>query len=187
MSNIPIEVSARHIHLTAADWATISALPEPTVARQISQPPQFVGNERFTIAGPAGDMHDVAFVGPFRAYTQVELSLTDARRLGLQPPLRMSGQLTDAAMISIAGPRGSISVPAAVIQQRHIHCNAAEAAELGVVDQQEVSVVISSSRGGRLDHVMVRIDPTFRLTLHLDTDEANALGIDAASYATLAV
>ncbi|MBI5467003.1 MAG: hypothetical protein HY975_02195 [Candidatus Kerfeldbacteria bacterium] len=177
MTTIPIEVSARHIHLTAADWRTLFGGGGPTVARPISQVPQFVASERVTLQGPKGVIERVAIVGPFRDYTQVELAQTDALRLGVAAPLAESGHLEQAAPIDIIGPRGRMTRSAAILQQRHIHAGPAEAAAHGLHPDDLVTVTVSGPRGGQMHQVLVRVDPSFQWQLHVDTDEANAFGI----------
>lgn len=178
---IPLEISARHVHLTDADWRELFGLTQPSIARTISQPPQFLAAERVKISGPAGDIDQVAIVGPLRSYTQAELSMTDARRLGIKPPLADSGQLDQAATITIHGTVGRISRPAAIIQRRHIHASPNHAAAAGLHDRQVVQVRIVGARGGVFDQVLVRIDPAFTWQMHIDTDEANSFGLDPAA------
>ncbi len=177
MITIPIEISARHVHLTAEHWRRLFGTDAPTPAKTLSQPLQFIAVERVTLAGPKGEIAKVGIVGPLRAHSQVELATTDALRLGLHPPLSASGRLEEATDITISGPRGSVTLPAAIIPQRHIHANPTEAAEHGLTDRQVVSVTVSGQRGGVMANVLVRVHPDFRLAMHVDTDEANAFGL----------
>lgn len=156
-----------------------------TIEHQISQKPQFVAGQRVILRGPKGEISKVAIVGPFRDYTQAELAMTDARRLGITPPLSDSGKLDLAAAITIVGTTGEIVRPAAIIQQRHLHMNPDTAALLNVHDRQVISLQISGPRGARLDNVLVRVHPSFSLCLHLDTDEANACGVVAGMTAEI--
>lgn len=183
MISIPIEISARHVHLKSEDWATLFGADEPTRQRDISQPPQFVAAQRVTIRGPKGEIGDVAVVGPFRTYTQVELSATDARRLGLEAPLSDSGRLFGASDVTLVGPAGRLTVRAAMIQRRHIHASPDDLEKYGLKAGQLVSVTILGERGGRLDHVAVKTHASYRWMLHLDTDEGNALGAKTGMYA----
>jgi putative phosphotransacetylase len=182
---IPIEISARHIHLNAEDWNTLFSTPHPTVSKLISQRPQFLAIERADLIGPKKTIVGVGIVGPLRDNTQVELSASDARMLGLSTPLVVSGHIQNAAQITIRGPKGQITVPAAITPKRHIHASLDEADQAGLRDGDEVSIEIAGERGGRLDHVAVRTHPTFTWRVHLDTDEANALGIVSGSEATI--
>ncbi len=175
--SIPVEISARHVHLTEAHWIELFGQEKISSGHLLSQPPQFVASQRIILRGPKGDIDQVAIVGPFRDYTQAELAMTDARRLGLTPPLSDSGKLEHAAHITIVGPAGEIRVPAAIIQKRHLHISPELALANGVQNQQKISLLISGPRGARLDHVLVRTGEDFTLQLHLDTDEANACGI----------
>lgn len=178
---VPIEISARHAHLAAEDWVKLFSTDGPTVKRSISQPPQFIAAERLTIVGPSGQFDQVGIIGPLRPHTQVELALTDARKLGLKPPLSDSGQLAEASQITLTSPTGSIQSAAAIIQRRHIHANPADAKKYGLHDGQEVSVKINSPRGGMFDHVLVRVHANFVWRMHIDTDEGNALGVGPAT------
>lgn len=185
MTTIPVEVSARHVHLTAADWQTLFGPAAPTVDRPISQPPQFVAVERVTLRGPKGEIERVAIVGPFRDYTQVELAMTDALRLGVPVTLAESGHLAQAATVDIIGPRGRLQRAAAILAQRHIHAGPDAAVAHGLHSGDVVAVTIAGSRGGVLRNVVVRVDPAFQWQLHVDTDEANAFGIGPTTVAHL--
>lgn len=185
MITVPIEVSARHVHLTAAHWRRLFGGDRPTVAKTISQAPQFVAVERVTLSGPAGEIQNVGVVGPLRPYAQVELAKTDALRLGIDPPLTDSGHLEGAVDITITGLRGSVTVPAAILQQRHIHVSPAEAAEHGLTDRQIVSVAVDGHRGGVMNNVLVRVHPDYRFAMHVDTDEANAFGLEPGAVGVL--
>lgn len=185
MPPIPIEVSARHVHLTADDWRALFGAADMVPAHQLSQHPQFVAQQRVRLRGPKGEIPEVAIVGPARPYTQVELAMTDARRLGLRPPLSDSGALSQAATLTIVGDQGEVERPAAIVQQRHLHINPAEAAQSGLNDRQFITVRIGGPRGARLDQVLVRIHPSFSRQLHLDTDEGNACGVTPGMTAEL--
>lgn len=176
MASIPIEISARHIHLTKEDWAALFGDEEIAVDHEISQPGQFSAAQRVQLSGPKHAFKSVAVVGPFRSYTQVELSMTDTRVLGVAAPLVDSGSVEGAAMITIVGTKGEIERAAAIVPKRHIHISPAEAETVGVKEKQIVSVGISGTRSAQLDNVLVRVHPDFVGRLHLDTDEGNACG-----------
>lgn len=184
-NTIPIEVSARHVHLTEKDWTALFGSAPMTVERPISQRPQFSTKERVTLRGPKGELPNVAIVGPHRRYTQVELAQADAHRLGVTPPLRDSGSLAGAVPLTIVGPVGEVTRDCAIVQQRHLHLNAEDAKELGLSDRQTVSVDITGPRGARLGGVLVRVHPEFVARLHLDTDEGNACGVQSGMSATV--
>lgn len=185
MSTIPVEISVRHAHLSSTDWQTLFGPSTIENERSISQRPQFVAKQRVTLIGPKGSMENVAIVGPLRNYSQVELAVTDAFQLGISPPLSESGQLEDAVAVTLVGAAGRVIVPVAIVQRRHIHASPDEAAKFSLVHGQSVSVRISGPRGGVLDNVVIRVDPTFTWRLHLDTDEANALGIHPQDHAEI--
>ena len=172
-----VETSARHVHLTAAD---LEALFGPgaslTHKKDLSQPGQFACEERVTLIGPKKSIPNVIILGPERSATQVELSFTDARTLGLTPPVRESGDLRGSAPCKIVGPAGEIEIQeGAIIAKRHIHMTPADAERFGVRDKQIVRVRLDGEgRSTVYGDVVVRVSPKFALAMHIDTDEANA-------------
>lgn len=185
MATVPIEVSARHIHITKEDWDTLFGNSEIVVDHPISQPHQYVATERVVLRGPKGEYKNVGVVGPFRPYTQVELSATEARQLGVAPPVTDSGHLDRAASVTIVGPKGELVRNAAILQQRHLHCRPQDAKQHGYKDGQLISVMVPGPRGTRLDNVIVRVSTDYAFRLHLDTDEGNALGVAPGMVAEL--
>lgn len=185
MPTIPIEVSARHVHLTREDWDVLFGSATMTNHRTLSQRPNFSAVQRVALRGPKGELKNVAIVGPTRSYTQVELAMTDARSLGITPPLRDSGSLAHAASITIIGPHGEVTRAAAIVQQRHLHLNPNEATALDLRDHQAIKLRVSGPRGGMLENVLVRVHADFSGRVHLDTDEGNAFGITAGMTAEL--
>ena len=185
-----IAVSARHAHLSAATLRQLfGADYELHVRRWLSQIGQFSAEETVSLVGPRGQLDHVRLMGPPRAHDQVELSRTDEIALGIQAPLRVSGDLSGTPGVRVVGPAGSVTLPDGVITaRRHIHMSPEDAQSLGVRDRQTVSVRIDSNgRDLTFDDVMVRIAPDFRLELHLDTDEANAAGVTDGDHAQLIV
>ena len=172
-----VETSARHVHLTAAD---LEALFGPgaslTHKKDLSQPGQFACEERVTLIGPKKSIPNVIILGPERSATQVELSFTDARTLGLTPPVREIGDLSGSAPCKIVGPAGEIEIQeGAIIAKRHIHMTPADAERFGVRDKQIVRVRLDGEgRSTVYGDVVVRVSPKFALAMHIDTDEANA-------------
>lgn len=187
MINITAEISARHVHLTAADWQRLFGDQPITPGPGISQPPQFVAMQRVTLRGPKGTIERVGIVGPARPYTQAELAVSDARVLGSDAPLSESGKLDRAAEVTIIGAVGQITVPAAIIQRRHIHAHPNDIQKYVLQGVEEVSVRFPGPRGGVLDHVLIRVHPSFNWHLHLDTDEANACGVTKQTQAEVIV
>lgn len=173
---IPLEASGRHVHLTREQAIALFGHPL-TPKRELSQPGQFLANERVTVVGPKGEFTNVAVLGPERPEGQVEISMTDGRQLGVTPPVRLSGQLIKTPGIRLDGPKGSVELERGVIvAQRHIHMTPEDAANMGVEDKQMVRVQTFTDRPVTLHSVMVRVHPDFATRVHLDYDEANACG-----------
>lgn len=178
MSNkILVETSARHVHLTEKDIETLFGEgAKLTLKKDLSQPGQFACEERVTIVGPKKSISNVIILGPARSATQVEVSLTDARTLGISAPVRESGDISGSGACKIVGPAGEIEIECGVIAaKRHIHLTPSDADEIGVSDKQIVSVKISSQdRSLIFNDVVVRVNKNFAAAMHIDTDESNA-------------
>ena len=148
-----------------------------TPKRELSQPGQYLANERVTVAGPKGEFANVAVLGPERPEGQVEISLTDGRTLGIDPPVRLSGSVSGTPGITLQGPNGQVRLQQGVIAaRRHIHMTPEDARNMGVKDKQVVRLQTYTNRPVVFDDLVVRIDPKFRTRVHLDYDEANACG-----------
>lgn len=178
MSKVIVETSARHVHLTEEHIKILfgegAAL---TKKKDLSQPGQFACEERVTVVGPKKSIPGVSILGPARSATQVEVSLTDARTLGVTAPVRESGDVTGSAPCKLVGPCGEVEISEGVIAaKRHIHFTPEDAAAAGVEDKQIVSVKIENENGRSLifGDVVVRVSPKFAAAMHIDTDEANA-------------
>ncbi len=179
-AQIPVAVSARHVHLTPQSVARLFGRGHALHPRtMLGQPGQYASEETVTLIGPKGSIGQVRIVGPVRGEDQVELSRTDEIALGIDGPVRESGDLAGTPGIVIEGPAGSVTLArGVVVSLRHIHMSTADAAALGLADQDRVEVVVDS--GGRqvtFGDVVVRVSPNYRLELHLDTDEGNAAGV----------
>ena len=173
---IPAEMSARHVHLSKEDLKELFGLDQLECAREISQPGQYLSNCRVRLIGPKGILDNVAVLGPTRGATQVEISATDARTLGISAPVRLSGELADAASVTIQAGSTVITRKAAIVAKRHLHMTPEDAAALGVQHGQSVCVRVLGSRPLILEDVPVRVSKQSALALHMDTDEANAAG-----------
>ncbi len=172
-----VETSARHVHLSPADLVTLFGEGyELTKKKDLSQPGQFACEERVTIVGPKKELKGVSVLGPVRKQTQVELSMTDARSIGIAAPIRESGVLDGSGACKIIGPNGEIEISEGVIvAQRHIHATVKDAEELGVKNGDIVSVKIDSDgRSLVFGDVVVRVSDSYALAMHIDTDESNA-------------
>ena len=173
---ILVEASARHVHLTEEDIETLFGKGyKLTPVKKLTQVGQFACKERVTLIGPKNIYRNVAILGPARKETQVELSLTDARFLGVNAPVRMSGDLRDAADMIIATEKESIAAKGcAIVAQNHIHMTPDQAKQWCFTDGEEVSVKMSTARPLTFDGVVVRVSETAGLAMHIDFDEANA-------------
>ena len=177
---IPVETSARHVHLARPDLEKLFGEGyELTPERELSQPGQFLSKERLVLVGPKGKLERVAILGPLRDRTQVEVSLTDCFSLGVEAPIRESGDLDGSAGITLVGPKGEVALESGlIVAKRHIHASPEDAEKLDVKDGDRVMVRIPhTDRSLWFDEVLIRVRPDFHLALHLDTDEANAAGV----------
>ena len=173
---IELEASGRHVHVTPTQAQALFGHPL-TPKRPLSQPGQYLANERVTVIGPKGEFRNVAVLGPERKEAQVEVSLTDARALGVEAPVRLSGSVQGTPGAVLEGPKGRVELWQGVIAaQRHIHLTPEDAARFGVKDKQVVKLKTYTSRPCIFEDVAVRVSPEFASYVHLDYDEANACG-----------
>ena len=175
-----VETSARHVHLTESDFKILFGNEATlTVKKNLSQPGQYACEERVSIVGPKKEISGVSTLGPFRSASQVELSATDARSIGLPIVIKESGDLRGTPGCKIVGPKGSLELQEGVIvAKRHIHATSEDAKKLGVKDKDIVSVKINTpERSLIFGDVVVRVSDSYALAMHIDTDEANASGM----------
>ena len=173
---VELEASGRHVHVTKDQALALFGHPL-TPKRPLSQPGQYLAEERVSVIGPKGEFANVAVLGPERKEAQVEVSLTDARTLGLEAPVRLSGDVSGSPGAVLVGTRGRVELKQGVIAaQRHIHLTPEDAARFGVKDKQIVKLKTYTSRPCVFEDVAVRISPEFASFVHLDYDEANACG-----------
>ena len=169
-NQVVVEVSARHVHLSQQDLETLFGPGyELTVKKMLSQPGQYASEERVTVVGPKREIAGVSILGPVRKDTQVELSLTDARSIGVKAPVRESGDIAGSAGCKLIGPKGELEIKEGVIAaKRHIHATPADAARMGLSDKQIVSVEIPSADGRKLTFgdVVVRVSDSFLFCFH---------------------
>lgn len=178
-THVPAGVSARHVHVSREDMDVLFGVgSQLSLFKTISQPGQFAANEKITLIGPKGTLENVRILGPFRKETQVELAVSDARKLGVNPPIRESGNVKDSPGITLVGPKGSVDLQqGCIIAERHIHMTPADAKAYGVSDAQKVSVRVEGNKGGVMEHVSIKVREDFALEMHIDTDDSNAFGI----------
>lgn len=171
---VNLGVSNHHIHLTEEDYHILFGNAPLEYQKELVQPGQYASNILVTIKTEKATIEKVRLLVPFRNYTQVELSKTDAYKLGINPPVRDSGDLSNASLVEIIGSCGSIKKECAIIANRHIHMTKEDQVRLGLEDKTEVSVKFAGEKGGVLDHVQLKVDDNYKLEMHLDTDDANA-------------
>ena len=177
-----VETSARHAHITDATLKILfGECATLTNKKDLSQPGQFACEEKIEVVGPKGSIK-MSILGPTRPADQVEVSFTDARALGLTPPVRESGDVAGTPGVKLVGPCGEVEIKEGVmVAKRHIHMTPEDAAEIGVEDKQIVKVKLDTARPLIFDDVVVRVSPKFALAMHIDTDECNA----AAAFGTV--
>ncbi len=184
---VPIGVSARHIHLTQADLEVLYGPGYQLTKKKELMGGQFASNELLTIVGlKLRAIENVRILGPCRKFSQVEISATDAMKLGIKAPLRESGDIAGSAPIALVGPKGALYLKeGCIIASRHIHMSPKDAAAAGVKDGDYVSVKADNDRGTTFNNVKIRVDDSFTLEMHIDTDEANASGIATGNTVTI--
>jgi len=177
MKKIIVETSARHVHVSQADLDVLfGAGYELHAKKALSQPGQYACEERVDVVGPKKTLTGVSILGPVRPSTQVEISLTDARSIGVSAPIRESGDIAGTGACQLVGPKGEVEIKEGVIAaKRHIHMTCADAEEFGVQDKDVVSVKVETEgRALTFGDVVVRVSDKFALAMHIDTDESNA-------------
>lgn len=180
-----VETSARHVHVTQGDLEILFGKGATLHnKKELSQPGQFACEERVTVVGPKRALANVSILGPCRSATQVELSLTDARSIGIAAPVRESGDIAGSGACKLVGPAGEVELSQGVIiAKRHIHMEPKDAESFGVSDKQTVCVKITGTgRETVFGDVVCRVNPQYRLAMHIDTDEANAAGCSGEVY-----
>jgi propanediol utilization protein len=184
---LPFGISNRHVHLSADDLRLLFGADYAlTNTKDLSQPGQFACKETVTICGSKGAIEKVRILGPTRGQTQIEVLAADCFKLGVPPCLRLSSELSGSPGLTIIGPKGSVlKQEGAIIAKRHIHMTPKDALEYGVYDGQCVSIEVLGERGGVYREVMIRVTESSALDLHLDTEEANAMGIHSLSIIKL--
>ena len=175
-----VEISARHVHVSEEHLEILFGKGyKLTPKKDLSQPGQYACEERVTVVGPKKELAGVSILGPCRKATQVEISLTDARAIGVKAPIRESGDVKDSGACKLIGPAGEVDLTEGVIvAKRHIHMTTADAEKYGITDSQIVSVKIPTEGRALIFGVVVaRVSDSYALAMHLDTDEANAASI----------
>ena len=179
-NDVRIEYSARHVHLSQEHQDILFGegyAMKPL--KELSQTGQYAYEEKVAVRGKKGEAQ-ARVLGPCRKQTQVELAFSDGYRLGIDTPLRVSGDLKGSGSCTLVGPKGQVELKEGVINdERHLHISDAEAEEAGLSDGDMLSVTVPGETPVTVHDVVVRVDPSFRMRVHLDTDEANAASLDA--------
>lgn len=185
--NITVEISARHVHVTKEHLeALFGAGHELEVRKYLSQPGEFASTDKVSVVTEKGEIKGVSILGPCRAYTQVELSLTDARAVGLVPQVRESSDIEGTDGCTLVGPAGSVELGEGVIvAKRHVHFTPGDAEKLGVRDKQIIRVRVEGPRAMVFDEVVARVSPRYATYMHIDFDEANGAGLSGESAGTI--
>ena len=182
---ILIEVSARHVHVTTEDLETLFGKGyQLTPKKDLSQPGQYAAAERVDLVGPRSTLKNVSILGPVRAASQVEVSMSDARTLGLNPSIRESGNIDGTIGVQLVGPVGSVTLEKGlIVAKRHVHLTPEAAEAQGVVNGQVVGVKVhTDDRSMTFGDVVIRVSEKFAPAMHIDTDEANAAGITSTAW-----
>ena len=180
----PIGISNRHIHLSQSDANTLfGSNYQLTKLKDLSQPWQFAAEETVIIKGPKSEIAKVRVLGPYRKFSQVEILASDNFKLGTNAPLRLSGDLEGSEAIEVIGPNGTLHLnQGLIVAKRHIHMTVADAELFGVTNGEIVKVQTPWERGLVFDNVVIRVDDSFLLDMHIDIDEANAAGLGAGAW-----
>lgn len=178
-TKLPIGISNRHIHLSQEDLNILFGNDYQLVKKKdLAQPGQFAAEEKVDIVGPKRSIEGIRVLGPVRKSTQVEISVSDAFTLGVDPVIRNSGDIKGTPGVKIIGPKGEVELKEGVIvAARHIHMHTDEAVEFGVKDQEILSVKVGGFRGLTYQNVLVRVGDTHKLEMHVDIEEGNAAGL----------
>lgn len=182
---ILIEVSARHVHVTTEDLETLFGKGyQLTPKKDLSQPGQYAAAERVDLVGPRSTIKNVSILGPVRAASQVEVSMSDARTLGLNPSIRESGNIDGTIGVQLVGPAGSVTLEKGlIVAKRHVHLTPEAAEAQGVVNGQVVEIKVhTDDRSMTFGDVVIRVSEKFAPAMHIDTDEANAAGITSTAW-----
>ena len=187
VKEVLVEISARHVHVSEEHLEILFGKGyKLTPKKDLSQPGQFACEERVTVVGPKKELAGVSILGPCRKATQVELSLTDARSIGVKAPIRESGDVADSGACKLVGPAGEVELTeGAIAAQRHIHLTPETAERFGLKDKEIVLTKLDTPRALIFDEVVIRVSPSFADAMHIDTDESNAACAFGSFYAEI--
>jgi putative phosphotransacetylase len=184
---ILVEVSARHVHLSEEDFENLFGKGNNLLPiKKLSQPGEFASEDKITLLNENNKIENVRVLGPLRKNSQVEISLTDAYKLKLNPlpHVRVSGDLSGTTRVLVKGSKSQLKIPV-IIAQRHLHCNEKQASELRLKNNQKISIKINGERETTFHNIVVRVSNNYDLALHLDADEGNSAGIKGKTYGNI--
>lgn len=186
-TEVPVGISARHVHLTREHVDRLFGQGyQLTHFKPLSQPGQFAANETVDLVGPKGTIGKVRVLGPERPHTQIEVPRSDARKLGVNPPVKTSGDINTTPGIVLRGPKGEVTLSQGVIiADRHIHMTPEDAISFRVKDGEKVHLQVEGDKGGILHNVSIRVSPNYALDCHIDTDDASAFQIQQGQIVTI--
>ncbi len=182
---VVLGISNRHVHLSEEDYYSLFGNIEMEKVKELVQPGEFATNLFVTIETPKSRIEKVRVLGPLRSYTQVELSKTDCYTLGIDAPIRTSGDLDDASVVTIIGSNGVVTKPCAIVANRHLHINHEDRIKLGLKDVNKISIKVGNVKRAILSDVYIKETPNGALELHLDTDDGNACFLKTGDMAEL--
>lgn len=185
--NAIIGVSNRHIHINKEDFKILFGSINMEKEKDLLQTGQYASNLKLKVKTNKSEINNVRVLGPFRDYTQLEISRTDSYSLGINPPIRMSGDLDGAATVTLVGPNGEITKPCAIIAARHLHINKKVREELGLTNIKKISAVVGKDKSATLHDIYVKEDLEGILELHIDNDDANGNNACSGDYAELII
>ncbi len=172
---IKIGISARHVHLSKEDLDILFGCNyKLTVYKELNQTGEFASLETVSLKTIKDEIKEVRILGPLRNYTQVEISKTDSYKLGINPPVRNSGDLEDSSVVTIIGPKGFVEKDCCIIATRHIHMNKKDLEEFKLIPDQIVKVYVNTIKGGTMDNVYIKCNDNYQLEMHIDLDDANS-------------
>lgn len=179
---VRVGVSNRHVHLCEKDFKILFENEDFHSIKDLSQKGEFASNLMVDVKTNKGTLHNVRVIGPLREVSQIEISKTDAYVLGINPPVRMSGNLDNSSLVTLVNGENEVNEVSCILAHRHIHANEDDIKKYGLDINKKYSLKVVGVRGGILDNVLVKVKDNYTLEVHIDTDEANAFNLNNGDY-----
>lgn len=179
---VRVGVSNRHVHLCEKDFKILFKNDNFYSIKDLSQKGEFASNLMVDVKTNKGTLHNVRVIGPLREVSQIEISKTDSYTLGINPPVRMSGNLDNSSLVTLVNGENEVNDVSCILAHRHIHVNEKEIKKYGLDINKKYSIKVPGVRGGILDNVLIKVKDNYSLEIHIDTDEANAFSINNGDY-----